>query len=73
MYLDWAVFPVVETQKLEGDPRGYLVEFQDLRYAYPGRIALGGFVLLSPNLQVEAQGMNSDRPKALEKFEAPLS
>ena len=65
VYLDWAVFPVVETQLLEGDPRGYLVNFQDLRYAYPGRTALGGFVLLSPDLQVEAQGMNSDRPAAL--------
>jgi inner membrane protein len=71
VYLDWAVFPLVETQKLEGDPKGYLVDFEDLRYAYPGRSVLGGFVLLSPNLQVEAQGTNSERPKALEKFEAP--
>ena len=67
VYLDWAVFPVVETQTLEGDPKGYLVDFEDLRYAYPGRTALGGFVLLSPDLQVEEQGMNSDRPAWLEK------
>ena len=65
VYLDWAVFPFVETQILEGDPKGYLVNFQDLRYAYPGRTALGGFVLLSPSLQVEAQGPNSDRPRDL--------
>jgi inner membrane protein len=68
IYLDWAVFPYVETQTLEGDPKGYLVNFQDLRYAYPGRTALGGFVLLSPDLQVEEQGNNHDRPAALEKF-----
>ncbi len=65
VYLDWAVFPFVETQNLAGDPKGYLVNFQDLRYAYPGRTALGGFVLLSPDLQVEAQGSNSDRPRDL--------
>ncbi len=69
VYLDWAVFPLVETQTLEGDSKGYLVDFEDLRYAYPGRSVLGGFVLLSPNLQVEAQGMNSDRPAALMKME----
>lgn len=65
VYLDWAVFPFVETQALGGDPKGYLLSFQDLRYAYPGRNALGGFVLLNPDLQVEAQGMNSQRPSAL--------
>jgi inner membrane protein len=67
VYLDWAVFPLVESQKLEGDPKGYLVNFGDLRYGYPGRTVLGGFVLLSPDLQVEAQGPNSDRPRSLEK------
>ena len=70
VYLDWAVFPFVEVQPLEGNPKGYLVNFQDLRYAYPGRTALGGFVLLSPNLQVAAQGNNRDRPAALEKYGA---
>jgi len=65
VYLDWAVFPFVESQTLEGEPKGYLVNFQDLRYAYPGRNALAGFVLLSPNLQVEAQGSNPERPPEL--------
>jgi inner membrane protein len=67
VYLDWAVFPVVETQTLEGEPKGYLVDFEDLRYGYPGRTVLGGFVLLSPDLQVEDQGPNSDRPQSLKK------
>jgi inner membrane protein len=69
VYLDWAVFPFVESQTLEGDYKGYVVEFRDLRYAYPGRSVLGGFVLLSPNLQVEEQGPNSDRPDWLKKMQ----
>jgi len=40
-----------------------------LRYAYPGRSVLSGFVLLSPSLQVEEQGMNSDRPEWLKKMQ----
>ena len=68
VYLDWAVFPVVQTQIVQGDFKGYLVDFEDLRYAYPGRSVLGGFVLLSPDLHVEAQGMNSDRPAGLMKM-----
>ena len=62
VYLDWAVFPYVRQQKLEGETRGYFVEFQDLRYTYPetsGRTALGGYVVLDPDLHVLMQGMNS--------------
>ena len=62
VYLDWAVFPYVREQKLEGETRGYFVDFQDLRYTYPetsGRTALGGYVILSPDLSVLQQGMNS--------------
>jgi inner membrane protein len=70
VYLDWAAFPVTETQTLEGDSKGYLVDFSDLRYAYPGRTALGGFVLLSPNLQVQAEGPNSARPPSLERLKS---
>jgi inner membrane protein len=72
VYLDWAAFPYVETQNLEGDPNGYLVQFHDLRYAYPEMRAggvLGGYVLLSPNLRVEAQGPNSSRPTWLAKLQ----
>ena len=65
VYLDWAVFPFVETQAFHGDPKGYIVNFQDLRYAYPGHTALSGFVFLSPDLQVEEQGNNRDRPPSL--------
>jgi len=72
VYLDWAVFPYVQQQKLEGQTRGYFVDFQDLRYTYPessGRTALGGYVLLDPDLHVLMQGMNtwtSPTPESLE-------
>jgi inner membrane protein len=32
VYLDWAVYPITETEELESG--GYIVEFQDLRYWY---------------------------------------
>jgi len=73
VYLDWAVFPFVRQQKLEGETRGYFVNFQDLRYTYPetsGRITLGGYVVLDPTLHVLMQGMNtwtSPTPESLER------
>ena len=72
VYLDWAVFPYVHEQKFDGAFRGFFVDFQDLRYTYPeesGRTALGGYILLSPDLTVLRQGMNSwttPTPKSLE-------
>jgi inner membrane protein len=76
VYLDWAVFPFVRQEKLEEDAGGYLVEFQDLRYTYPSmtitrRAPLGGFVLLSPDLRVLQQGMNSSRSPSVEHQEHP--
>jgi inner membrane protein len=44
VYLDWAVFPLIQSEKLEGAFKGYLVRFQDLRFDYPeqrGRGTLG--------------------------------
>jgi inner membrane protein len=73
VYLDWAMFPFVQQQKLEGETRGYFVNFQDLRYTYPeisGRTALGGYVVLDPDLRVLMQGMNSwtsPTPESLEQ------
>jgi inner membrane protein len=71
VYLDWAAFPYVRAQKLE-DHGGYLVEFQDLRYTYPspsGRAPLGGYVLLSPDLHVEEEGMNSSKSPTVQSLE----
>ena len=73
VYLDWAVFPYVQQQKLEGEVRGFFVEFQDLRYTYPdirGRTPLGGYVVLTPDLRVVEEGMNSNdspSPASLER------
>ena len=68
VYLDWAVFPITQTEPLQGAFKGYLVSFQDLRFGYPemqGRGTLGGWVLLGPDLRVQEEGMNS-RPPSIE-------
>ena len=73
VYLDWAVFPFVQQQKLEGEMRGFFVEFQDLRYTYPesrgSRPPLGGYVVLSPDLRVVEEGMNSSASPTPESLE----
>jgi inner membrane protein len=32
VFLDWAKYPITETEVLEGSPGGYIVRFQDLRF-----------------------------------------
>ena len=59
VYLDWAQYPVVETEQIES---GYIVRFQDLRYDYPGqtrRGVLGASVELDRNLNVVREGFGS--------------
>jgi len=74
VYLDWAVFPVVEVQRFQGASSGYLTEFKDLRYTYPEmrgtRTVLGGYVVLSPDLRVLEEGMNSSRSPTVESLES---
>ena len=65
VYLDWAVFPITHVEPLQDDFKGNLVRFQDLRFSYPearGRATLGGWVLLGPDLRVQEEGMNSQKP-----------
>ena len=72
LYLDWAMFPFWQEQKLEGAASGYFVDFIDLRYTYPEfsrRTALGGYVVLSPDLRVLQQGMNSWTSPTVESLE----
>ena len=72
VYLDWAVFPIVEVQKFQGESSGYLAEFKDLRYTFPdrrGRAPLGGYVVLSPDLRVLQQGMNSGSSPTVDSLE----
>ena len=35
--MDWARFPITETEALESSRRGYVVRFKDLRFEYTGR------------------------------------
>ena len=65
LYLDWAVFPLTQTERLEGRFKGYLVRFMDLRFEYPetrGRGTLGGWVLVGPDLRIQEEGTNSRKP-----------
>lgn len=66
VYLDWARYPITETERLEFPQQGYMVRFKDLRYDYPGRTGrspLGASVELDRNLNVvgETFGFRSRR------------
>lgn len=54
VYLDWAQYPIVETEQVDSGPVAFIVRFRDLRYIYPGstRTTLGATVLLDRNLHV---------------------
>jgi inner membrane protein len=57
VYLDWAQYPITETEKFESPP-GYVVRFRDLRYEYPERVgasSLGARVRLDQNLNVTGE------------------
>ena len=60
VFLDWAQYPITETEPLQGSQQGYIVRFQDLRFeqlpnamtgARPRRV-LGFAVKLDANLRV---------------------
>lgn len=59
-FLDWAQYPITETETVEESPGGHIVHFQDLRYLdVPssanddrGRGVLGAAVMLDRNLHV---------------------
>jgi inner membrane protein len=59
VFLDWAQYPITETETLESAGGGYIVRFQDLRYVeVPSRLSdrsrriLGAAVKLDRNLNV---------------------
>ncbi len=60
VYLDWARYPLVTVEKLEGGR--YQVQFEDLRFESPEGIAqhrrptLAAYVVLDPQLRVEEMG-----------------
>jgi inner membrane protein len=66
VYLDWAQYPITESEQLESPRQGYIVRFKDLRYDYPGRTGrspLSASVELDRNLNVvsESFGFRSRR------------
>ncbi len=60
VFLDWAQYPITETEILEGTEQGYIVRLQDLRFVgVPravdgdrGRRVLGAAIKLDKNLQI---------------------
>ena len=60
VFLDWAQYPITETETLDGGQKGYIVHFQDLRFlGLPDlvqgrrrRTPLGAAVVLDQNLKI---------------------
>jgi len=68
VYLDWAQYPITETEPLtsgeQGEIVGYLVRFKDLRFQQPGRPSrsvLTGNVELDRNLSVVGENFGLRR------------
>jgi inner membrane protein len=61
VYLDWARHPYTEVEVLQNG--GYIVYFQDLRYAYPGsNSVLSIYIELDKDLNVVSQSTQGRRP-----------
>lgn len=55
VYLDWAQYPITETEPLDGGQQGYIVRFRDLRFSNSGsrgRSVLSSSVILDRDLKV---------------------
>ncbi len=62
VFLDWAKYPLVETEHLDAPPGGYIVRFEDLRFVTPGRSGrtpLSCTVELDENLHVISESFGS--------------
>ncbi len=62
VYLDWAQYPVTETEQVENSQIAYLVRFRDLRYDYPDQMrrgVLGASVRLDRDLNVIRESFGS--------------
>jgi len=58
VYLDWAKYPITETEPLDSGQQGYIVRFKDLRFEYPerrGRSVLSAAVVLDKNFKVAGE------------------
>ena len=64
VYLDWAQYPITETEPIESGDQGYVVRFKDLRFQRPGKTTqsvLTGTVELDRNLKVVKEYTGSRR------------
>ncbi len=62
IYLDWAAYPVTESQPLDSAETGYRVRFYDLRYqdvSHSIGRSLGASVILDDKLNVVAEGFGT--------------
>ncbi len=61
VYLDWAQYPLLEVEPLDGGRAGHLVRFYDLRYIYPDRETrpLAASLELDERMEVVAEGVGS--------------
>jgi len=70
VYLDWARYPITETEELLPPEQSHLVRFYDLRYLYPGRDnpPLSAGVILDRDLKVVAEffGQRLRRPAEID-------
>jgi inner membrane protein len=63
VYLDWAMFPMTEVERLSAPEAGYVVRFYDIRYEYPGRPSnrrvLSAWVQLDAELRVQNESFGA--------------
>jgi inner membrane protein len=61
VYLEWAQYPLLEVEPLDGGKAGHMVRFYDLRYIYPDRETrpLSASLELDERMEVVAEGMGS--------------
>jgi inner membrane protein len=74
VYLDWAQYPITETETLQPPQEGYIVRLQDLRYMrIPSAISrsrgrrrtLGAAIMLDKNLRVVGDVYDTDKDQVV--------
>ena len=71
VYLDWAQYPITETETLQPPQEGYIVRLQDLRYmrvpsaVSRGRRVLGVAVMIDKNLRVVGDVYGEDKDQVV--------
>jgi len=68
VYLDWAKYPISETEPLAFGEQGYIVRFKDLRFDYPdrrGRNVLAASVVLDRNLRVVEEDFGTRKERRI--------